>query len=62
MPTAPMRCGSALQELHCPVPLGSVAVHGKSSALYGSDRFLGRTPHPPAGGPAHCTSSTAPRQ
>ena len=33
MPTAPKQCGSALQELHCPLPLGSVAVHCTSTAI-----------------------------
>ena len=34
LPTAPRRCGSALQELHRPLPPGSVAVHNRSSTAH----------------------------
>ena len=34
MPTAPRRCGSALQEFHCPLPPGSEVVHCRSCTTH----------------------------
>ena len=34
MPTNPRHCGNALQELHGPLPLGSEAVHCRSTTAY----------------------------
>ena len=34
MPTAPRKSGTVLQELHCPLHLGSVAVYCRSSTAY----------------------------
>ena len=49
MPTTPRRRGSALQELHCPLPSGGEAVHCRSC-----------TAHSPQGNEAvHCRSSAA---
>ena len=34
LPTAPRQCGGALQEFHCPLPLGSEAVQCRSSTAH----------------------------
>ena len=34
MPTAPRQCGSVLQEVHCPQPPGSEAVHCRRSTAH----------------------------
>ena len=34
MPTAPKRCGRALQEFHCPLPPGSEVVHCRSCTTH----------------------------
>ena len=54
LPTAPRQWGSALQELHCPLPPGSGAVHCRSYAAH----------YPQAGGQciAGVALPTAPRQ
>ena len=49
MPTTPRLWGTALQELHCPLPPGSGAVHCRSCTV-----------HCPQGSEAvHCRSCTA---
>ena len=51
LPTAPGQCGSALQELHCPLPPGSVAVHCRSCTAH--------CPLPTGSAVDSCRSSTA---
>ena len=49
LPTAPRQWGSALQGLHCPLPLGNVAVHCRSPALKATTASWARLPVPQAG-------------
>ena len=49
LPTAPRRCGSALHELHCPLPRRNEAVHLQEL----------HCPLPPGSEAVRCRSSTA---
>ena len=46
LPRVPRQCGSALKECHCPLPLGSVAVHCRCPQA--AWRCITRVPLPPA--------------
>ena len=62
LPTDPMQCGSAMHELHCPLPLDIEVLHAWQRIA--GVPFLAATaswagfPVPPAGGTAHRSSST----
>ena len=56
--TALRQCGSALQELHCPLPLSSVAVHDRASTAH-CPQAVRQTPCPPGSVAVHCRNSTA---
>ena len=58
-PHCPKQSGSALQELHCPWPQGSVAMHCRKTALQATTASWAGLPVATAGGPAQCRSSTA---
>ena len=46
---SPEQCGNAMQEFHCPLHLGNVAVHCMSSALKVATASWAGLPVPPAG-------------
>ena len=65
MPTVPRRCGSALQELHCPLPTGSEAVHHRSSIAHcpkAVRQCIARVALPSALQEFHCPLPQAVRQ